>query len=92
MQVAAYGSVRKWTLAMNIGKHSDSNRESQLLSQDQCSNYVFTCFIIIIIIIIENEEMIVAVNAIYAIALRSLKNSGLQRDLNPWPRDTGAML
>ena len=20
------------------------------------------------------------------------KNSGLQRDLNPWPRDTGAML
>ena len=55
---------------MNFGKHSDSNRESQLLSQDQCSNYVFTCFIviIIIIIIIENEEMIVAVNAIYVIA------------------------
>ena len=52
---------------MNFGKHSDSNRESQLLSQDQCSNYVFTCFIIIIIII-ENEEMIVAVNATYAIA------------------------
>ena len=46
--------------------HSDLKRESQLLSQDQCSNYVFTCFIIIIII--ENEEMIVAVNAIYAIA------------------------
>ena len=37
----------------------------------------------------ENEEMIVAVNAIYAIAK---KNSGLQRGLNPWPRDTGAML
>ena len=70
---------------MNFGKHSDSKRESQLLSQDQCSNYVFKCFIIIIII--ENEEMIVAVNAIYAIAERSLekkkKNSGLQRDLNP---------
>ena len=35
--------------------------------------------------------MIVAVNAIYAIAYRSLqkpeKNSGLQRGLNPWPRD-----
>ena len=44
LQVAAYGSVRKWTLTMNIGKHLDSNRENQLLSQDQCSNYVFTCF------------------------------------------------
>ena len=41
----------------------------------------------------EDEEMIVAMNAIYAIASRSLKkNSGLQRGLNPWPRDTGAML
>ena len=37
--------------------------------------------------------MIVAVNAIHAIAYRSLKkNSGLQRGLNPRPRDTGAML
>jgi len=35
--------------------------------------------------------MIIAVmNAIWAIAYRSLKKSGLQRDLNPWPRDTGA--
>ena len=27
-----------------------------------------------------------------AIAYRSLKNSGLQRGLNPWPHDTGATL
>ena len=33
---------------------------------------------------LENEEMIVAVNAIYTIAWRSLKKySGLQRGLNP---------
>ena len=37
--------------------------------------------------------MIATVNVIYAIASRSLKkNSGLQRGLNPWPGDTGAML
>ena len=37
--------------------------------------------------------MIVAVNVIYAIAIKKHeKNSGLQRGLNPWPRDTGAML
>ena len=44
----------------------------------------------------ENEEMIVAVNAIYAIIWRKeawrKKYSGLQRGLNPWPRDTGVML
>ena len=31
-------------------------------------------------------------NAIFAIAYRSVKNWGLQRRLNPWPRDTGALL
>ena len=31
-------------------------------------------------------------NAILAIAHGSLKNSGLQRDLNPLPCDNGAML
>ena len=40
-----------------------------------------------------SEAMILAViNAILATAKRSLKNSGLQRGLNPRPRDTGAML
>ena len=35
--------------------------------------------------------MILAVmNAIFEIAERNLKNSGLQRGLNPSPRDTGA--
>ena len=35
--------------------------------------------------------MILAVmNAIFAIAQRSLKNSGPQWDLNPWPRDSNA--
>ena len=44
-------------------------------------------------LIMKHEEMIVAVNAIYAIAWRSLeKNSGLLRGLNPWPRNTDAML
>ena len=40
-----------------------------------------------------SEAMIFAVvKAIIAIAYRSLKNSWLQRDLNPWPRDTSATL
>ena len=40
-----------------------------------------------------NDAMILAVmNAILAIAKRSLKNSGLRRGLSPWPRDTGATL
>ena len=40
-----------------------------------------------------SEAMIFAVtNAIFTIAQRSLKNSGLQRGLNPWPRDSGATL
>ena len=35
--------------------------------------------------------ILAAVNAIYAIAKEVWKkNPGLQRDLNPWPRDTGA--
>ena len=37
--------------------------------------------------------MILAVmNAIFAIAYGTLKNSGLQRGLNPRPRNTGATL
>ena len=28
----------------DIEKHSDSNRESQLLHQDQCSNYAYYSF------------------------------------------------
>ena len=40
-----------------------------------------------------SEAMIFAVmNAIFAIAWRGLKNSGLQRALNSWPRDSGATL
>ena len=40
-----------------------------------------------------SEAMILAVmNAIFAIAQRSLKNSGLQQGLNLWPRGTSAML
>ena len=35
----------------------------------------------------ENEEMIVAVNAIYAIVKKPEKNSGLQQGLNLWPHD-----
>ena len=36
-----------------------------------------------------SKGMILAVmSAILAITLRSLKKSGLQRDLNPWPRYT----
>ena len=37
--------------------------------------------------------MIVAVNAILCNCVKkSEKDSGLQRGLNPWPRDSGAML
>ena len=40
----------------------------------------------------ENEEMIIAVKAIYNCVKTPEKNSGLQRGLNPWPAITGAML
>ena len=43
----------------------------------------------------ENEEMIVAVNGNLCNCVKKpekKKKSGLQRGLNPWPRDTGAML
>ena len=44
-------------------------------------------------VVTSSKAMILAVmDAILAIAQRSLKNSGIQRGLNPWPRDTGAML
>ena len=40
-----------------------------------------------------SEALILAVmTAILAIADKGLKNSGFQRGLNPWPRDTGAAL
>ena len=42
--------------------------------------------------IIENEERIVQWTQFMQLRKEAWKNSGLQRGLNPWPRDTGAML
>ena len=39
-----------------------------------------------------NAMILAVMDSILAIVLRSLKNSGLQRGLNLWPRDTGATL